>query len=189
MPGPINVKWLVQLWISPITNQTSFSRFTVVLTSNNTNNQGGTKFSNTYEPHQNFRCRKNGTKQVLQWVSTNIKAPPYKIWSPRPPDARNWGSLAAAAAAVAAVANDDDDSDDDDIIQTDLFSSKFGTEIFIAALLFIVGRCSSVGIATGYRLDNPGIESRWGRDFPHLSRPVLRPTQPPVQWLNGLSRG
>jgi hypothetical protein len=32
---------------------------------------------------------------------------------------------------------------------------------------------SSVGIATGYGLDGPGIESRWGRDFPHLSRPAL----------------
>jgi len=36
---------------------------------------------------------------------------------------------------------------------------------------------SSVGIATGYGLDGPGIESRWGRDFPHLSRWALaRPT-------------
>ena len=34
---------------------------------------------------------------------------------------------------------------------------------------------SSVGIATGYGLDGPGIESRWGRDFPHLSRPALGP--------------
>ena len=32
------------------------------------------------------------------------------------------------------------------------------------------GPGSSVGIATGYGLDGPGIESRWGRDFPHLSR-------------------
>jgi hypothetical protein len=52
-----------------------------------------------------------------------------------------------------------------------------------------VGRDSSVGIATAYGLDGPGIESRWGRDFPHLSRPVLKPTQPPVQWVRGLSRG
>jgi hypothetical protein len=40
--------------------------------------------------------------------------------------------------------------------------------------------CCVVGIATGYGLDGPGIESRWGRDFPHLSRPALGPTQPPV---------
>jgi len=33
------------------------------------------------------------------------------------------------------------------------------------------------------------MESRWGRDFPHLSRPVLGPTQPPVQWVSGLSPG
>ena len=39
------------------------------------------------------------------------------------------------------------------------------------------GPGSSVGIETAYGLDGPGIESR---DFPHLSRPALRPTQPPV---------
>jgi len=46
-----------------------------------------------------------------------------------------------------------------------------------------------VGIATAYVLDGPGIEFRWGRDFPHQSRPDLRPTQPPVQWVPGLSWG
>ena len=41
------------------------------------------------------------------------------------------------------------------------------------------GRYSSVGIATRYRLDGPGMEPRWGRDFPYPSRPTLGPTQPP----------
>jgi len=51
------------------------------------------------------------------------------------------------------------------------------------------GPGSVVGIATGYGLYGPGIESRWGRDYPHLSRPALGPTQPPIQWVLGLSRG
>ena len=55
--------------------------------------------------------------------------------------------------------------------------------------VYLVGRNSTVGIATRYGLDGPGIESRWGRDFPHPSRPALGPTQPPVQWVPGLSRG
>jgi hypothetical protein len=55
-------------------------------------------------------------------------------------------------------------------------------EIFLV-LIFVVGRDSSVGLATRYGLGGPGIESRWGRDFPHPSRLALGPTQPPIQWI------
>jgi hypothetical protein len=62
------------------------------------------------------------------------------------------------------------------------------------AIIYIVfaqgmGRDSAVGIATRYRLDGPGSESQWGRDFPHMSRPALGSTQPPIRWVLGLSRG
>ena len=46
-----------------------------------------------------------------------------------------------------------------------------------------MGRDSSVGIATRYGMDGPGIESRWGRDFPHPSRPALG--GPPSLLYNG----
>ena len=49
-----------------------------------------------------------------------------------------------------------------------------------------MGRDSSVGIATSYGLDVPGIESQWERDFPHSSRPALELTQS-IQWIPGLS--
>ena len=51
------------------------------------------------------------------------------------------------------------------------------------------GRDSLVGLATWYGLDGPGIKSRWGRDIPHPSRPVLGSTRPPIQWVPGLSGG
>jgi hypothetical protein len=52
-----------------------------------------------------------------------------------------------------------------------------------------VGQDSSVSIATFYRLDGPGIKSRWRGDFPHPSRPPLWATQSPIQWVPSLSGG
>ena len=39
------------------------------------------------------------------------------------------------------------------------------------------------------RAGGPEIESMWGRDFPHPSGPAVGPTQSPIQWVPGLSRG
>jgi len=50
------------------------------------------------------------------------------------------------------------------------------------------GQGSSVGVATDYGLDGPG-SNPGGDEVFSLSRPTLRPTQPPVQWIPGLSRG
>jgi hypothetical protein len=52
-------------------------------------------------------------------------------------------------------------------------------ELLVHLLESSRGPGSSVGIATGYGLDGPEIESRRGRDFPHLSR------QPPNLLYNG----
>jgi hypothetical protein len=53
----------------------------------------------------------------------------------------------------------------------------------------MVGWGSVVSIAAHYWLDGPGIESWQGRDFPQLLGLALGPTQPPVQWVPGLSLG
>ena len=61
--------------------------------------------------------------------------------------------------------------------------------LFTNSNITFVGRDSSVGIATRYGPDGLGIEFRWGRDFPHPSRPAVGSTQPPIQGVPDLSRG
>ena len=50
------------------------------------------------------------------------------------------------------------------------------------------GPGSSVGIATDYGLDGPG-SNPGGDEIFRQFRPALGPTQPPVKWVPGLSRG
>jgi len=76
-----------------------------------------------------------------------------------------------------------------------VLSGRFNRELMLKCSLHLLtlrvpsrGRDSSVDIATRYGLDGPGIESRWGRDFPYPSTPALGPTQPLIQWVLGLPR-
>jgi len=54
-------------------------------------------------------------------------------------------------------------------------SIEFNLSVFICMFYDNMGPDSSVTVATCYGLDGLGIESQWGRDFPHLSIPTLGP--------------
>jgi hypothetical protein len=70
-------------------------------------------------------------------------------------------------------------------LHCELKTLKINTHLYYS----ICGLGSVVGVATDYGMDSTGIESQWGQDFLYLSRLALGLTQPPVQWVPGLSRG
>jgi hypothetical protein len=63
-----------------------------------------------------------------------------------------------------------------------------GTPFKIRSVSVKCGPGISVGIATDYGLDGP-VSNPGGDEIFHPSTPVVGPTQPPVQWVPGLSRG
>ena len=73
---------------------------------------------------------------------------------------------------------------------TKVYLSKLSM-ICLKYLTTYISNCgpgSSVGRATDYGLDGPG-SNLGGDEILRPSRPTLRPTQPPVKWVPGLSRG
>jgi len=60
--------------------------------------------------------------------------------------------------------------------------------IIEGVLTNVCGSGISVGIATDYGLDGPG-SNNGGDEIFRPSKSALRPTQPPVKWVSGISRG
>jgi len=63
-----------------------------------------------------------------------------------------------------------------------LLSELFRNEIWVFAFLLILSY-NVVGVTTWYGMDSLWIESQWGRDFPHPSRPALSHNQRPIRMV------
>jgi len=59
----------------------------------------------------------------------------------------------------------------------------------LCCLLCLVLYLLSCGVGPRYGLEVPGIEMRWGPDFPHSCRPALGPTLRPVKGAHDLFLG
>jgi len=60
--------------------------------------------------------------------------------------------------------------------------------MFTLRITTVTGSGSSVSIVTDYGLAGPG-SNPGGDEIFRTSRPSVGPTQPPVKWVPGLSRG
>jgi len=74
------------------------------------------------------------------------------------------------------------------LLETVCFLSGRKCEMLKRSTVFLCVSGSSVGRATYCGLDGPGSDPGGDVIF-RPSRPALWPTQPPVQWVTGLSRG
>ena len=123
------------------------------------------------------------SRHSTAWVKLEIRAPTMCLGSLNPAKLCNWTRLIGNGLYNFFV---EDKAIADHAARENVF---FPIKSIVTWDYLFCGPGSVVGTATGHGPDGLGIESRWGRDFSHLSRPTLGSTQPPVQGLLVLFRG
>ena len=61
-----------------------------------------------------------------------------------------------------------------------------GERSYIIYKFTLLGRDCVAGTTIPHGFESPGIETRWGRDFPQLPIPAVGSTQHPAQWVPSL---